>query len=452
MSKKPKAPSRALTVPQRGTALANPQDLIDKAEAFANAAISPKTQEDYARCWSKFEGFCGSNGLPSLPTSPQALILFFTWLGAGQPGRGDASTQWPDGYVISKSTISQMFSAIKYQHRIKGYPLSDLMREGSNDPKERMAWAELRRSMDGIRRTIGQSRSVRRVDPLEEEVLRDTIRLMRPDVLPEARDAALLAAGYFRRRSEVVGLDYQKRTKGRGTLTVTPAGIVIKLMVSKTNQAGEEEEYITPREHAALLCQTIEHWIKIARIKPGDPVFPRIEGGHTKKGMRLSRDRPQSGYPGITWEQTKAGKGGWVAKDDKKQRLGKYDTVEAAYAAQRAATGAEWQPPWTGYIIEGSRLTGRTVARIVKARVRDYLKSQHGKRLRPEQQEAITAKVARMSGHSLRAGGITSAAKRGARPDQITTMSGHKPGSAMLGVYTRPTNRIEESPFKNMKL
>lgn len=457
MSKKRPVPSRALTVPQRGTALANPQDWVDKSEALAQAAISPKTTADYQRCWAKFNAFCMANGLEPMPVKPQALILYFTWLVDGQPGKSDATTQFPEGYVISKATLSQVFSAIKYVHRSAGYPLADIMKEAahSSDGRERKAWAHFKEVMDGARRQVGQARTVRRVDPVMDDELRDVLEKLRSDVLPEARDAALLSVGFGAalRRSEVAGLDYQKRGSGNAVLSIAGDGTVtIKFLVSKTNQTGEDESCLIPVQHLALLCRKIKEWIAVAQIKPGDAVFPRF----VPCRGRCTPDWPQSGYRGINWEVGRGGKGRWfvlIPKGDKRVRLpDHYQAVAEAYAAQRAATGEPEMPPWTGYIMRGTRLGPQSIARMVKDRWWRYLRSQYGKRLRPEQEAEIKAKVARMSGHSLRAGFATSAARNGKRADQIQLTTRHKTTTMINDVYIRQHNKVADSAAKGMKL
>lgn len=447
----------ALVPARRGTSLALAQDLADKARDFAVNAHSEKTRHEYARCWRKFSDWCDAHGAPSLPTTPGTLAAYMTWLADGQAGSGARGARWADGHKLSNSSLNQTMSAIKYTHRMKGVPFGERLKGSAVvDADEARDWAALRQVLDGIRRTIGQSRMVRRVKPLTATELRDIIEMLRPNVLREARDAAVLATGFgaCRRRSEVVGLNYMERDpkdKGcKGTLSIEDKGVIIRLSQSKTNQSGRDEEYVIPRAHAALLCNAIQNWVDVAKIQKGQPMFLAVpETGHSKS--------LQSGYPGVYWVETRSGKGQWVAKvrgDDGKLRTlpGRFgDDARAAHLAWCSATGVAPSSPFAGRSL-GGRITGGTVARIVQRRFGELLRAQMGrKKLRPEDKASIKARVAEVSGHSMRVGHITSAAENGTPVHHIQLASGHQ-SPQMIALYTRVTDKVSKSSLKGMGL
>lgn len=450
--------STALTVPRDpATQLAILRDLEDKGRDFAAAALSDGTRRNYDSCWRKFSAWCEEFGTSPLPASPGAIAAFVTWLADGQQGAGKRGTRWAEGHKLSNSGIALMMSAIKYYHRIAGYPLSELMKEAVNNPdgRERQQWAALRQVQDGVRRTIGQSRSVRRVNPITSHELRDMIEMMRPHVLRDARDAAILAVGFggCRRRSEVVSLNLEQRDpkdkKCRGVLCVTDAGITIKLAVSKTNQSGAEEEYVIPAQHAQLLVDTLKNWLALAKIKKGQAIF---------RGIRTTgrSTKPQSGYPGVYWNETRSGAGRWYAsyrdKTGKSTHVGTFpaDQPRQAYLALCKHAGTKPQDAPFEVAALGDRMDGQQVALIIKKRFGELLRSRmNRKKLREEDIEAIAAKVAQVSGHSMRVGHITSAAEIGIPVHQIQLSSGHKT-PAMVSLYTRVTDKVAKSSLKGM--
>lgn len=82
---------------------------------------------------------------------------------------------------------------------------------------------------------------------------------------------------------------------------------------------------------------------------------------------------------------------------------------------------------WSGRAMRGNRIDGKGVARIVK-------------------RVAKAANLAGdLSGHSLRAGFVTSAAKAGVSIDRIANVSRHKSPAVLLG-YIRRANLFEDPP------
>ena len=460
--RKPSQPTEttALVPYGKGTALVDRKTLGQQARDLADNALADGTRKLYEICWGKFVSWCDTNGVSPLPAPPGVLIAYVTWLAKGQEGAGKRGRRWNDGHVVSNSYIGSTLAAIKYMHRMHGYPLSEAMRAAmeSTDHPDRQAWAEFQRLLKGTRRTLAQMRPIRRVAPITAAQLRDMIEMLRPHVLKEARDAAVLAVGFgaCRRRSEVVSLNYETRdpkdTDCRGILTIDETkGVIVKLLVSKTNQTGAEEEYIIPKSHARLLFDTIKAWIDKAGIKAGDPVFPSY-----KAGARHSLSRMQSGYPGVYWYESKGGKGQWAASvrtGKSKTFLGLFgDDARAAHLAICEKTGAEPSEPFDPAHYLHGRMAASEVASIIKTRYADLLRSRMGrKKLREEDIQAIAAEVAKVSGHSMRVGHITSAAEAGILPHHIMLASGHKtPG--MISLYTRVTDKIGKSSLKGLGL
>jgi integrase len=77
------------------------------------------------------------------------------------------------------------------------------------------------------------------------------------------------------RRSELVGLDWEKLGTGRGFVSLSDEGITITLMTSKASQT-QAETVVVPRIDMPTACTALEHWIAMGQIAPGTPIFRRI--------------------------------------------------------------------------------------------------------------------------------------------------------------------------------
>lgn len=410
------------------TDIAEVQDLVDHAYKFAVNSRSERTRKEYARCWRQYCDWCEAHGLLPLPATVETLTLYVTSL-ATQGG--------PKGKPLSASSIDQALSALRAAHSMKGASL------------EPFASPVLRETLKGVRRKIASERTIRRVAPLLEQQLSELLDILRPNVLREARDAAVLALGFgaARRRSELIALDY--KTKGdvpgcRGVLSVDERGITIKLMVSKTNQEGAEEQYLLPRMMVPRLCAAVENWLEVGGIEEGTPVFRRVNNVNYTSG-------PRSGYIGVTWHEHRGENGKWQAHakvDGKRKFLGLFDDAREAHLAICKATGSKPHKPYDG-AVRMDRMTGKAVAQLVKSRIADLLRARTGKkRAKPEE---IARAIADYSGHSMRAGLVTSAADRGVSPHHIKAVTGHK-STQMIDLYSRAGNAARNPTLKGSGL
>lgn len=417
--------SRALTRSSSATELALPTDLIEQAREYAINSRSERTQREYARCWNQFETWCKDRGQTPLPATVQVLIAYVTDL---------AVNGGPKGKPLAISSIQQALAALLLRHSMAGAPV------------EQFASPVLKEVMKGVRRKIASTRPIRRVRPLLENELINLLEMLRPDSLRDARDAALIALGFgaARRRSELVGLDYLVRGDGRGVLTIDDRGITLKLLVSKTNQEGAEEEYIVPRATGQSICKAVENWISLAGIRKGEPLFRGIHTGGQTRGK-------QSRYQGVTWREAN---GMWqaVAKVEGKTKfLGYFKNPHDAYLVVCSATGKTPDGPSVGRVLS-RRLRADTVALIVKQRIQQLLLARTGrKRLRPDEATEIDEIVSQYSGHSMRSGLVTSAADRGVPIHHIKAVTGHKTDH-MVGVYSRSPDKTRNSSLKGSGL
>src|SRR5262249_53539296 len=109
------------------------------------------------------------------------------------------------------------------------------------------------------------------------------------DSARDARDAALLALGWAAalRRSELVGLDWQKLGTGSGFVPVDERGIVVTLMASKASQ-DQAETIVVPAEHMPKACQALERWAAVAELSAGEPVFRAVDQWQIISAERLT--------------------------------------------------------------------------------------------------------------------------------------------------------------------
>jgi integrase len=235
--------------------LALPADLVDAARDYARAAHAPRTLEAYARAWAAFEDWCREKSLGALPAAPETIAM---WMAALDKGDGNRKP-------LARSSIDQALSAVIVRHRDAGYPF---------DRKHPL----IARTWKGISDTKAKTESRRQARPLLVDDLRALLGALRPQIPAEARDAALLAVGWAAalRRSELVGLDWQKLGGGSGFLRLDDRGVVVTLMASKASQ-DQAETIVVPCVDMPAACQVLETWVEVAALRPGQPVFRPVD-------------------------------------------------------------------------------------------------------------------------------------------------------------------------------
>jgi len=381
-----------------------PALLEARALEYAQRSRAPKTLHDYASHWRQFQGWCDTHKQKAMPASVKTLCGYAVEL--ADAGR-------------AVSTISCRLAAIAYVHQQQGHPV---------DLKHR----DLKVVMGGVRRTLALKRTPRKARALTFDILRDILESLRPEVVQEAQDAAVLALGCVagRRRSEITGIDWAQLgtsddDRRLGVLMPDSHGLVLRLMKSKASQ-DTMQEVVIPREMAPILVRTIENWIKVGKVKPGQPLFRGMRG-------RWS-ENPQSPYRGVTWVPNR--KACWHAQarvDGKQLHLGYFADDREAHLAYCKATGRKPMRPNEDCRFE-ERMHGYTITRIVQRRIRAWNKSRNKRGLRRLTREDEDQIVKEFTGHSMRAGCVTSMAEAGV-PDhaigQITlqtakTIAGYK--------------------------
>jgi integrase len=180
------------------------------------------------------------------------------WLAGLATGAGD-------GRPKSRQTINQYLAAVTVAHRTAGH---------ASDRKHPIV-AETWR---GISNTKAKTEVDRTARPILQLDLRDLLRGLRFDIPSDARDAALLSLGWAAamRRSELVGLDWQKLGDGLGFVTVAERGVVVTLNQSKSSQ-DEAVTIVVPAADMPTCASALEVWAEAAGLSPGDAVFRPVD-------------------------------------------------------------------------------------------------------------------------------------------------------------------------------
>lgn len=210
------------------------------------ARYAPATLESYAGVIEQFEWWLARRG-QVLPVDAEVVCA---WLGE-MAGAGRAP-----------STVRRYAAALSVAHQHRGRPFD---------------WRALRETLHRIARISWHApRQARPLLPDEMKAIIASLMLTRAS---DARDAALLTLGWaaMLRRAEVVGLDWHRLGEGSGYVRLQAGGIVIVLAKSKTRQHAAERLNIGPADMPAAIA-ALEAWAKLAKLKPGEPVFVSVEG------------------------------------------------------------------------------------------------------------------------------------------------------------------------------
>jgi integrase len=232
--------------------------LIGAARAYMDAARAESTRRAYQHRWEAFKTWCTKEGRQPLPASPETIAA---WMAAAASG-SDTQRPW------ARSTINQGLSSILLVHHAARYPFD------RKHPIIAETWR-------GISRTKARTESPRQAQPIRIADLRKLLDELGSTVCKlagDARDAALLALGWSAalRRSELIGLDWEKVGAGTGYLRIDERGMMVTLTRSKGAQT-EAAMVVVPSLDMPSACSAVKVWASIAALQPGEPVFRPID-------------------------------------------------------------------------------------------------------------------------------------------------------------------------------
>ena len=216
------------------------EDLMEEALDYHEKALSENTQKAYRRGWEDFAEFCEEHGLPLMPSTEQAVVLFLT-----ERARS-----------LSPSTLKQRLAAIQHVH-------------DQRDEKSPTRSKAVRDVMRGIRRD--EDHSPRQAKPLLTADVKAMVGALptdsdrRPKRLRALRDRALILIGFAGalRRSELAALQ-------REDVEERADGLLVTIPESKTDQEGEGQQ-IAIRRVGGDYCPlgALRTWTEAAGIKEG---------------------------------------------------------------------------------------------------------------------------------------------------------------------------------------
>ncbi len=235
--------------------------LSDQARSYATASKAVNTRRAYAAQLKRWAAYRELHGRPPFPADAAAVA---NWL-SERAAAGQA-------YATLRTAIAAIragSSALGLEFNTGAPAIENVMR--------------------GIGRT--EARAQRQAEPIRGGDVSEILASLGASIL-DARDGALLALGYVfaLRRSEAVGLDLDRHGDGDGFVCITATTVELVLVRSKTSKAGEVETVTVPRPAVATAVATLERWIALSGIQPGD----RILRGVTKAGLVKGPLHPQS--------------------------------------------------------------------------------------------------------------------------------------------------------------
>ena len=228
-----------------------------KEETLLNLKSSKanNTVRAYKSDFNDFGLFCSQNGFKSLPTTPNIISLYLSYLSTKN---------------IKVSTLKRRLVSIKMLHKLKGHYLD------SKNPI-------IIETLMGIRRRKGSIQRGKK--PILISNLKKIINVIdqqKKGEIKKLRDRSIILIGFSGgfRRNEIVSLDYDD-------LDFVPEGLKINLRRSKTDQFGEGFTKALPFFDSSQYCPVVslKKWLEISKITSG-PLFRRFV-----KGSKLSENR-----------------------------------------------------------------------------------------------------------------------------------------------------------------
>ncbi|NKS26626.1 tyrosine-type recombinase/integrase [Rhodococcus hoagii] len=355
--------------------------LSASAEARIVAALeqrhSPSTARNYRTDWDKFRSWCAERGHVPMPAHPHTVADYLTEHAELRAATGERR--------YATNTLTRWVASINYWHRACARPA----------PGQAQI---VKDTLAGLRRTYAAAgeRPTKRVAPLLGDEIGYILATMRQnadtwqDRLRERRDSAIILIGFLGafRRAELSGLQLRD-------ITLHPQdGLHILVRRSKTDQVGDGMVKATPFAigHRACPPCVYRRWL--------DVVLAHHRGG----------------------------------RDAVAEFLGAPDTFRThvcnvPYPDLRpeALTAPVFRPLRVNGNIGDSALTGQGIHGVIRRAAADAGLS--------------PAKIAKLGGHSLRAGFVTQAFRNGAQAHEVMRQTGHK-NPATLEIYAREHNPL----------
>ncbi|MCL1096020.1 site-specific integrase [Shewanella kaireitica] len=207
--------------------------------------ISKNTRRVYRSSFGIFKTYCETHGLSSNPADPRTVISFI--------GHQKDFYQAKSGHQLSTQTINSRLAAIRFYH----------IQSGSPSPTEHPL---VTRVMRGLMRN--HTRIVSDYD--QQPIMYDELELLiqaiegQSQALTQKRDKAIVLLGFQGgfRRSELANIKVNHLSFLRDKLKV-------RLPYSKSNQQGQREWKVLPKEETFSAYEPVKDWINAAKITEG---------------------------------------------------------------------------------------------------------------------------------------------------------------------------------------
>ncbi|AIF51708.1 site-specific integrase [Pelosinus sp. UFO1] len=213
---------------------------IKQGKKLIISSKAKNTTKAYSSDWRMFSEWCATEGVSSLPATPETVVAYLSYLFTQKKKPSTISRQ--------KSTISQAHATAGYDSPTTAKMVIDTVK--------------------GIKRELGIMRNKK--SPLLSEDLQ--LICDKKGDLRSLRDCALLLIGFSGafRRSELISLDVED-------VRFTREGLRVILRRSKTDQegAGMEKGIAYGSNPDTCPVRTLQDWLEAAQIKSG-PLFRQI--------------------------------------------------------------------------------------------------------------------------------------------------------------------------------
>lgn len=231
---------------------APPATSLDQVRQLVEETTPANTRRAYAADWAHFSTWCQQQGLASLPADVATVAAYLLDLAA----------------TMKIATIERRLTSISKAHRLASAP---------NPTKTEV----IHETMKALRRKLGTAQEQKA--PAVTAVIQAMLATLDKSHAG-LRDRALLLVGFAGafRRSELVALTV-------ADLRFEPAGLVVTLRKSKTDQEREGTQRAIPYGQNAATCpvRSLRAWLDAGELVSG-PLFRPIDRHGNIKPTALS--------------------------------------------------------------------------------------------------------------------------------------------------------------------